>query len=197
MASNADALYFQAHGLDVRSPEALNRALEEAIAMQSLSLPERPSDMMSESEMQAFREIGVDVDDAGKGPDPVISGVVELATVIASGLSAQQAADRLGVGRSRISQRLTGRELFSFRIDGRVVIPSFQFQGDDLVPGITQVNCALPPTRHPLSVVRWFQTPQPELDVDGDRPLTPLEWLSQGGDPSVVCELAEILQEHP
>ncbi len=197
MASNTDALYFQAHGLDVRSPETLNRALEEAMATQSLSLPERPSDMMSESELQAFREIGVDVDDAGQGPDPVTSGVVEFATVIASGLTTQQAADRLGVGRSRISQRLAERELFSFRVDGRVVIPSFQFQGADLVPGITQVNRAVPPTRHPLSVVMWFHTPQPELEADGNRPLTPLEWLGQGSDPSAVCELAELLHEHP
>lgn len=197
MASNTDALYFQAHGLDVRSPETLNRALEEALARQSLSLPERPSDMMSEAELQAFREIGVDVDDAGEGPDPVQSGVVELATVIASGLTTRQAAERLGVSRSRISQRLADRELFAFRVDSRLVIPSFQFQGDGLVPGISQVNRALPPTRHPLTVVRWFNTPQPELEVDDGRPLTPLEWLSQGGDPSVVCGLAELLHEHP
>lgn len=137
--------YFQAHGLEVRSPEALNRALEEAIAMQPAMLPGRPSKMMGEAELEAFREIGIDVDDAGLGPDPVTEGVVELAKVIATALTTQQAANRLGVSRSRIRQRLAERELFSFRVDGRVVIPAFQFQDEGLVPGIAQVNCIFRP----------------------------------------------------
>lgn len=199
MSSNDDALYyFQAHGLlNVRSPESFNRALREAIEMQSPTPPERPSAIMSEAELQAFREIGIDVDDAGQGPDPVAKGIVEMAAVIESALTTLDAANLLGVSPGRIRQRLAAREIFSFKVDGRVVIPIYQFQGSRLVPGITQVNRALPRTRHPLSVVRWFHTPQPELRAEGKRPLTPLQWLSQGSDPSVVGELAKRIQEHP
>lgn len=192
-----DLLYLQANGLNVRSPESLNRALQDAIAMQKPTLPERPSEIMSEAEQQAFREIGIDVDDAGRGADPVTWGILEMAAIIESSLTAQETAKLLGVHRSLISQRLAEREIFSFRIDKRVVIPAFQFQGGALVPGITQVNRALPRTRHPLSVIKWFQTPQPELETEGSGPLTPLEWLDRGRDSSALCELAKRLHEHP
>lgn len=198
MSRDDDALYyFQAHGLEVRSPEALNRALEAAIAMQPATLPGRPSEMMSEAELRAFGEIGIDVDDAGQGPDPVTEGIVAFAKVIETALTTQEAATRLGVGRRRIYQRLAAREIVSFRVNGRAVIPAFQFQDDGLVPGIAQVNRALPPTRHPLSVVRWFHTPQPELTVGGGPALTPLQWLGQGRDRSVVCDLASRFHEYP
>ena len=120
-----------------------------------------------------------------------------LAKVIETALTSQEAATRLGVGRRRIYQRLAAREIYSFRVDGRVVIPAFQFQDDGLVPGIAQVNRALPLTRHPLSVVRWFHTPQPELTAGGGPALTPLQWLGQGRDLSVVCDLASRLHEYP
>lgn len=198
MSRDDDALYyFQAHGLEVRSPEALNRALAEAIEIQPAMFPGRPSEMMSEAELRAFGEIGIDVDDAGQGPDPVTEGIVEFAKVIETALTAQEAATRLGVSRSRIRQRLATRELFSFRLNGRVVIPAFQFQDDGLVPGIAQVNRALPLTRHPLSVVRWFHTPQPELAAEAGGTLTPLQWLTQGRDPLTLCELASRFHEYP
>jgi hypothetical protein len=159
--------------------------------------PERPSDLMNAAELAAFREIGVDVDDAGSGPDAVAAGIAELKAVIDTALSPQEAADRLGLTHERLSQRLSEGEIFSFRLDGEVLIPAFQFHGEDLVPGIARVNRSLPHARHPLSAINWFHTPQPELHADGSRSLTPLEWLRQGGDPVIVGDLAKHLHEYP
>lgn len=47
---------------------------------------------------------------------------------------------------------------------------------------------ALPRGLHPLAVLSLLSTPQPELVVD-ERPLTSIEWLSTGGDPSIVADL--------
>jgi hypothetical protein len=51
------------------------------------------------------------------------------------------------------------------------------------------VNQAIPQDCHPLAVDGFFHTDQPELEVGGTV-LSPLAWLQQGGDPSVVQALA-------
>lgn len=187
----------QIRSLDNCASVSLKLAVLAAITNLGPMSPERPSDLMSAAELAAFQEIGIDVDDAGEGPDPVATGVAELSAVYDSALSPPEAASRLGVSKSRIRQRLAEGEIFAFCVNGHLVIPAFQFHGKDLVPGITRVNRALPHVRHPLSRVRWYHTPQPELESGSGRPLTPLEWLTQGGDPSDVCHLAKHLHEYP
>jgi hypothetical protein len=47
---------------------------------------------------------------------------------------------------------------------------------------------------HPVTVERFFATPQPELYADEvGRDLTPREWLQAGYDPAPVVRLARDL----
>lgn len=193
----SDSLYFQAHGLAVRPPEELNASLAEAIGTYAVGVPGQPSREMSAAERTAFEALNVDVDDPGPvDRDPVQAGVIALARIIETALSVSEAAKRLGVTDSRVHQRITAREIYSFRIDARRHVPAFQFRGDALVPNIAEVNPALPENLHPVAVDRWYATPNPEL-VEANRPLSPLQWLQQGQDPQWVRKLAEALADHP
>jgi hypothetical protein len=59
------------------------------------------------------------------------------------------------------------------------------------VPGLGEVVPALPEELHPLSVHRWFVTPDADLaSEETGRELSPREWLLAGYEPSVVAELA-------
>jgi len=101
-----------------------------------------------------------------------------------------EVAVRLQVTSSRVRQLLGQRRLYGIRPGGRAwVIPSWQFAGDRLLPGVEMVNQAIPQDCHPLAVDGFFHTDQPELEVGGTA-LSPLAWLQRGGDPSVVQALA-------
>ena len=62
------------------------------------------------------------------------------------------------------------------------------------MPGIGKVLQVLDETLHPVTVERFFATPQPELYADEvGRDLTPREWLQAGYDPAPVVRLARDL----
>ncbi len=76
------------------------------------------------------------------------------------------------------------RTLYAVRVDGRWKIPVHQFGHDGLVPNIGAVNAAVPNTLDAVSVLRWFTTPDPELEAPDGKALTPLDWLKAGLDPA-------------
>ena len=116
------------------------------------------------------------------------------AEMCAHALTTKEAAQLLQVQPSRIRQRLGDKTLFGIEKDDHWVLPSFQFDQDQLVPGIGKVLQVLDETLHPVSVARFFATPQPELYADEvDRDLTPREWLQAGYNPAPVVRLARDL----
>jgi hypothetical protein len=122
---------------------------------------------------------------------PGRSGYEEL---LATGLSVEEVADRLGVNTSRVRQRLLEGSLYGVKHEGRWTLPRFQLAGNGIVPGLAEV---LPIVKdlalHPVAVQRWFGTKQPELVLGEGEPMTPLEWLREGHPPSAVIELLESL----
>ena len=54
-------------------------------------------------------------------------------------------------------------------------------------------NSILPRTLDPVSVLRWYTHPDPELEATGGDVLCPLDWLSAGMDPAPVVGLARDL----
>ncbi len=98
-------------------------------------------------------------------------------------------ASRLNVDRSRISQRLRDRSLYSFRQNETRYFPVWQFVPDGTLPGLRDVLAALDRDLHPLVVDHWFVSPSVDL-VIGDVPVAPVVWLQTGGRPQVVAELA-------
>ncbi len=52
-----------------------------------------------------------------------------------------------------------------------------------LIPNITAVNAALDPELHPVAVLNWYTTPNPDLFIENDidHPVSPLKWFQAGG----------------
>jgi hypothetical protein len=124
--------------------------------------------------------------------DPIARAAFEYAVLRTTGLTTQQAAERLGVNDSRVRQRLGERALYGLKAGDGWRLPAFQFSQAGLVPGIDRVLARLPEGLNPVAVFRWFHTPNPDLEeTEGQgRVLTPLQWLQIGNDPDVVAELA-------
>lgn len=118
----------------------------------------------------------------------------EFGAILATSLSATLAGERLGgVTAVRVRQMIRERSLYALRLEGRWRIHIFQFQDEGLVPNIVAVNPALPRTLDPVSVLRWYTRPGPELEATGGDVLSPLDWLRAGMDAAPVVELARDL----
>jgi hypothetical protein len=125
--------------------------------------------------------------------DPVARGAAEFAALLGSALSVAEAAEHLGVQPARIRQRLGGppRTLYGVKRDGEWWLPRFQFTRTGLLPGIAEVIEGLDPELNPVAVWRWFTSPNPDLEGDeGQRAVSPLEWLRAGHPPAVLVSLA-------
>ena len=130
--------------------------------------------------------------DASADPAPIVDTVGEYKLLLDEGLDVSAAAQRLGVTEGRIRQRLTAKppELYGIRRGKAWVLPAFQFTRDGLVPDIDKVIAHLPPGLNPVAVARFFTLPSAELSL-GDAPVSPVAWLSRGGDWEAAAELAE------
>jgi hypothetical protein len=147
-------------------------------------------------EVEALEDGGFELDSVDLGEeDPLLKTAAEYAALVKSGLTTKAAADRLRVAPSRIRQRLTSRPptLYGIRLESGWRIPEFQFQGDDLLQGISEVVSALDSELHPISVYRWFMTPSPDLTVE-DRPVSPRDWLRSG---QAVAEITSLATDLP
>lgn len=104
-----------------------------------------------------------------------------------------------GVGvenlRLPVRQKRLAGELWAIEDGHSWLFPLSQFEIDEntggpirQVRGLSQVFKALPSDLHPASVDGFLTPPSPILDHI--RPLTPLEWLRQGGDVDRVVTAA-------
>jgi hypothetical protein len=177
-----------------RDPDELVGWLEDALA-RSATVSLHPDADWTQAEVDVLAAEGVDITEQQLDDHDVIgTGYRRYLDILASGLSVAEVAARLDVTGSRVRQLLGQHRLYGIRPRGRAwVIPLWQFAGDSqLVPGIEVVNQAIPEDCHPLTVNGFFHTGQPELGT-GDRLLSPLEWLRQGGSPAPVLALARDL----
>jgi hypothetical protein len=108
--------------------------------------------------------------------------VRQLTSALSGSVSIKEAAAILGVDRSRVSRRITGKTLWAFDLQGSRRIPRWQFLGEELLPGLDVIVPAIPRGTTPAALEAFMHTPQPDFD---DR--TPIEHLAAGGDPAVVA----------
>jgi hypothetical protein len=108
--------------------------------------------------------------------------VRQLTSALSESVSIKEAATILGVDRSRVSRRITGKTLWAFDLQGSRRIPRWQFLGDELLPGLDVIVPAIPRGTTPAVLDVFIHTPQPDFD---DR--TPIEHLAAGGDPALVA----------
>jgi hypothetical protein len=154
-----------------------------------------PPPALTEAEAEALASGG-----SGRPfPDAVVAAAALAAAaydeIVEAALSVDDAAERLGVNPSRVRQRLGEGSLYGIKHAGAWRLPSFQFTKRGLVRGIDVVLRALPADLSALAVVRWFETPNPDLCTrdDDERALTPLEWLAAGHPADAAAELANAL----
>ena len=193
-ALQSEALYFQMYGLNAQAPEALNDALRRAIESMHRTLYAPSRDELTPSELELLGRAGVDVEESPLRADPMIEYATEFAAILTSSLSPAQAGERLGgITAVRVRQMIRERSLFALRLEARWRIPGFQLGDEGLVPDIGAVNAALPATLDPVSVLRWYTRPDPELEAPGGEILSPLEWLRSGMGAAPVVALARDL----
>lgn len=100
--------------------------------------------------------------------------------------TAEEVASGLGVTASRVRQKRLAGDLWAIPDGQRWVFPILQFETSAdggpsrQIRGLDQVFKALPPSLHPIAITGFLRTPQP--DLFHDRPMTPVEWLRDGGE---------------
>ena len=196
MATSAEAgELLSSRGLLV-TPATLNELMAEAVAsLQRTLYPVDPRTELPAHEVEILEEGGFAVKPARQGKrDPLARTAAEFAALLEHSLSTTEAAGRLRVDPSRIRQRLTAvpPTLYGIRVGSGWVIPELQFDRNRLIPGLGEVVSRLDPELHPVAVLRWFMTPNPDLTA-GAQALSPRQWLLGGHAVETVCDLAENL----
>jgi hypothetical protein len=108
-------------------------------------------------------------------------------------LSADEAADRLGVSVAKVTSMFTHGDLAGAEREGRVVYPRWQFTSDDQVlPGVREVLAAFPAGYRPLDVQAVMTGPMEELHG-----ASPKDWLANGHPVAVLVELLSELSWTP
>ena len=190
--------YLHAHGLAV-SPKELDRLVAEAVnRLQRDLFRSDPRRELSAEEIRILEEGGFDLEPVDLGAeDPLARAAALYSGLLKTSFDTRAAARIMGVDPSRIRHRLTSRppSLYGIRTASGWRIPRFQFDDEELLPGIGEVVAELDAELHPATVYSWFVRPNPDL-VDEkltEEPLSPREWLRHGFPPRAVAELAKHL----
>lgn len=140
------------------------------------------------------------LDDADftEAPDALLTTSTEIAGHTAhlavTAFTAEEVATGLGVSASRVRQKRLAGEFWAIADGHTWVFPVLQFEtGDEGGPirqirGLDQVFKALPAALHPVAIAGFLRTPQ--HDLFHERPVTPLEWLREGGDVAAAVAVA-------
>ncbi len=197
-ANPSTAAYLHAHGLRV-SPEQLDLLVREAIdRLQRELFRSDPRRELSQEEIKVLERGGFDLEPADLGADdPLARAAALYSGLLKTSLDTATAARLLGVDPSRIRHRLTSRppSLYGIRLDSRWLLPRFQFDGDELIPGFGEVVAELDPELHPATIYNWFVLPNSDLVAEklAEEPLSPRDWLTHGFPPRAVAGLAKHL----
>ena len=189
-----DRHYYQMFGLSARSPQALNTALKHAIESMHRTLYAPSAGELTASELALLEKADVDVAEHPDRDDPMLDYATEFGAILATSLSAAEAAKRLdNVTAVWVRQKIRDGAVYAIQIDGRWKIPAFQFEREGLVPNIGEVNKIIPRTLDAVSVQRFFTTPDPELESPTGEIVSPLDWLKVGLDAAPVVAIARDL----
>ena len=109
--------------------------------------------------------------------------------ILDAALTGAEAAKRLGVGTSRIRQRIGDHTLYAVKSGRAWRLPEWQFTRHGEVSGIAAVIQALPDEIGLLEVDSFLNSPNVDFIV-GDVAVTPLTWLAAGHDPEPVMQIA-------
>ncbi|WP_396908257.1 helix-turn-helix domain-containing protein [Mycolicibacterium sp.] len=109
-----------------------------------------------------------------------------VAHLAVTAFTTEEVAAGLGVSASRVRQKRLAGELWAIPDGQGWLFPMMQFETADngrpkrQIRGLDEVLRALPTGLHPAAIAGFLRTPQP--DLYHHRPMTPVEWLRDGGD---------------
>ena len=138
---------------------------------------------------------------SGVVDDPDALFEAQLATAIAeteqieSALTAKEVGELVNISPSRVNHRLADGDLYALSSAGRGTarkFPIWQFVGGKPIPHLGAVLKALPARFHPLEVEGFLANAIIDELTDG-RPIVARDWLTSGGDPKPVIDIAEAL----
>ncbi len=184
-----------AHGLVV-APQELEAMVRFAVTQLQESLyPPEPESDLTAAEAEALARGGLDLSPRRDGEEsPLARTTARYAALLGTSLTTAEAAERLGVERSRIRQRLAKRTLYGIRSPQGWRLLAFQFVEDGPLPGVGEAISRLDPHLHPLAVHNFFTLPNVDLHpAELDQDLSPREWLRAGYAPEAVAKLAGLL----
>lgn len=188
--------YLEQRGLGDATVEGLNEALRIVLDSIKPRLYENDGSGLTEEERKVLTEGGMRLEDE-KGLDPFVIGTAEYAAMVHSSRSTKEVAEALEITPGRVRQMIADRSLYSFVINNRRFIPSFQIQDGKLVGNITKINQALPVRMHPVAVSNWYALANQDLVVNDEaeqnETLSPLAWLTAGYPLDAVLVAASYL----
>ncbi len=153
-----------------------------------------PDTSLPDDEAMLYDSVGFTARD-GAYASQAASAAARYAALVTLSDPVETVADNLGVTRPRVQQMIAAHDLWALRdVRNRWVLPGLQFDRNRVVPGWPVVARAIPAHAHPLEVLGLLETPQPELEVDGE-PSRIRDWLLSGGDPAPAAEIAASLAE--
>jgi hypothetical protein len=158
---------------------------------------ESAASTLSVGELDALQAVGLSTEpfDEGLARDPLTRSIADYMALLETSYSTAQAAKYLKVDASRVRQRLREHSLFGIDYDGEKRLPRFQFERQNVIPGMREVLAALPKDLNPLDVAEWFLSPNPDLEMDAqETPLSPREWLLKGQAVEPVVVLARMFE---
>ena len=173
--------------------------LEEAVIALGEGLrrgqPGDPASQLSGPEASLLRLGGFALEPRCPGePDVAARTAARAAVMLFQAKTASEVGVALRVSATRIRQRAIERTLYAIRDGGEWRFPRWQFDpgtGRE-VPGLAAVIPLLSPDLHPIAVYRFLTEPCPDLEIE-DEPVSPISWLSSGGDPGPVGAIAAAL----
>jgi hypothetical protein len=192
-AARDEQYFFQLHGLKAEAPATLNKAMAQAIRSMRQSVYSESARELTAAELEVLEASGADAHEHVEQPDPMGEYATEFAAILETSLSTSAAAKRLGVHSVRVRQLIGDGTLYAQQIDGRWRIPAFQFGRKRLVPNIGVVNAVIDRRLGAVAVLRWYTTPDPELETSNGEILSPLAWLKCGFPADRLVPLAREL----
>ena len=154
----------------------------------------RPRDYFGPSEAATLERLGLGLEPLAAGSLGPVAGLASAyGQLVAASLTVVGAADLLGVDPTRVRQRIHARSLYAFKHHSSWLVPPFQIEGGQLLPGLGVVVAKLSAHLHPVAVTRWLTTPTDGLDLG--EAVSPVAWLASGAPPGPVAALAEVLDQ--
>ncbi len=186
-----------------RSLEEIEGEVREMIAHSLDTLPvglagEEPAREFTEEEAGVLARGGLTLEPYAGSRDAASRIAASYAAMLSLALTESEVREMLGVGASRVRQRVADGSLYAIGVGRERRFPAFQLDGRTLVPGIGEVLKTLPNDLHPLEVESWLTSPDPDLTIDGEdaetsEALSPREWLIFGGSVDALLPTARDL----